>query len=112
MDKIGYHFNLAYQKMDGEELVFRVRLLSRTILAQEKKMQAMFQVKYLLESEFFDLTIDHNLVDSYYKDIGCSIVTYIRIKVKSKIIGSSMILGYFNFEKLLSEGYNNLISDI
>lgn len=42
MDSIGNHFNIAYEKPNGKELVFRARLLSTTILAQEKVMQAMF----------------------------------------------------------------------
>ena len=113
MDKIGNHFNIAYEQPgDDQELVFRTRLLSTTIVSKEKGMQPMFQIKYLLESKFFDLTIDHNFVDSYYKEEGSSIVTYVRAQVKSRILGSSMLLGWLRFEKMLSQGYDRLLDDI
>jgi hypothetical protein len=65
-----------------------------------------------LENEFFDITIDHNMVDSYYQLVGCGIVTYVRIKVKSKILGSSLILGWSSLAEILKEGHDKLMADI
>lgn len=75
-------------------------------------MQAMFQIKFLLENEYFDITIDHNFVDSYFVDIGSSLTTYIRLKVKSKIMGSSLMLGWFSLAARLEAGFRKLTHDI
>ena len=75
-------------------------------------MQAMFQIKYLLESDYFNISIDHNFVDSYYEDAGSSLVTYIRLKVKRRILGSSLMLGWFSLSSKLESGFRKLIADI
>ena len=111
-DSIGGHVKIAYESNYGKELLFISRLLSRAVLVPNGDMQAMFQVKYLLENEFFDITIDHNMVDSYYQLVGCGIVTYVRIKVKSKILGSSLILGWSSLAEILKEGHDKLMADI
>lgn len=112
-DTQGEHFIVSYASPGQDSQIdFKARLISRAILTPGKDMQAMFQIKFLLENEYFDITIDHNFVDSYFVDIGSSLTTYIRLKVKSKIMGSSLMLGWFSLAARLETGFRKLTHDI